>query len=86
MTSEAERDTTMQLPEKPRQLRDMSKPKFLDPIQFSSFECDVGVSESVTPKNQEFPSLSKVKSPRNQQVFYLFRKFQKKKNLLGTVF
>ena len=67
MTSEADTDTAKQLPEKPRQLRDLSKPKFLDPFQFSSFECDGGVSGSVTPKNKELPSLSKSKSPRNQQ-------------------
>ena len=67
MTSEADTDTAKQLPEKPRQLRDLSKPKFLDPSQFSSFECDGGVSGSVTPKNKELPSLSKSKSPRNQQ-------------------
>nr|POE63887.1 hypothetical protein CFP56_24718 [Quercus suber] len=71
VTSEADTDTAKQLPEKPRQLRDLSKPIFIDPIQFSSFECDGGVSESVTPKNKEFPSLSKSKSPRNQQVSIL---------------
>nr|POE74988.1 hypothetical protein CFP56_26565 [Quercus suber] len=46
MTSEADTDTAKQLPENPRQLSDLSKPKFLDPIQFSSFECDGGVPES----------------------------------------
>ena len=67
MTSEADTDTAKQLPEKPRQLRDLSKPKFLDLIQFSSFECNGGVPEFVTPKNKELPSLSKSKSPSNQQ-------------------
>ena len=70
-TSEADTNTTKQLPEKSRLLRDLSIPKFLDPIHFSSFECDGGVPESVTPKNQEFPSLSKSKSRRNQQVSIL---------------
>ena len=68
MTSEANTDTAKQLLEKPRKLRDLSKSKVLDPIQFSSFERDGGVPESLTPKNKEFPSLSKSKSPRNQQV------------------
>ena len=67
MTSEADTDTAKQLPEKPRKLRDLSKPKILDHIQFSSFERDGGVPEFVIPKNKEFPSLSKSKSPRNQQ-------------------
>lgn len=61
MTSEANTDTAKQLLEKPRKLRDLSKSKVLDPIQFSSFERDGGVPESVTPKNKEFPSLSKSK-------------------------
>ena len=70
MTCEADTDTAnaKQLPEKLRKLKDLSKPKNLDPIQFSSFERDGGVPEYVTPKNKEFPSLSKSKSPRNQQL------------------
>ena len=70
MTCEADTDTAnaKQLPEKLRKLKDLSKPKNLDPIQFSSFERDGGVPKYVTPKNKEFPSLLKSKSPRNQQL------------------
>ena len=68
MTSEVDMDKAKQQPKNPRQLTDLSKLKFLDPIQISIFEWDSGVSESISSKNRDFSSFSKLKSPRNPQV------------------
>nr|POE71601.1 hypothetical protein CFP56_38648 [Quercus suber] len=60
MASEVDMDTTKQQPNNPRQLTDLSKLKFPDPIQISIFEWDSGVSESVSSKNPYFSSFSKL--------------------------
>ena len=71
MTNGVDTDTAKQQPKNPRQLTDLSKLKFLDPIQISIFEWDSGVSESISSKNPYFSSFSKLKSPRNLQVSVL---------------
>nr|POF16664.1 hypothetical protein CFP56_67882 [Quercus suber] len=60
MTSEVDTDTAKQQPNNPRQLTDLSKLKFPYPIQISIFEWDSGVSESVSSKNPNFSSFSKL--------------------------
>ena len=65
MTGEVDMDIAKQQPKNSRQLTDLSKLKFPEPIQISIFEWDSGVSESVSSKDPDFSSFSKLKSPRN---------------------
>ena len=65
MTSVVDMDIAKQQPKNPRQLTDLSKLKFPNPIQILIFEWDSGVSESVSSKDPDFSSFSKLKSRRN---------------------